>query len=425
VRYLAAVVLAATLGILLLPAQADASRYARYGIQDDAWLAYGEGSLDERLAEIDALGVDVVRYTLPWNAIAPRMPRNGRNANDAAYRWGVHEQVLKGLRAHGIGAVVTLVGTPGWANGGRSANWAPRKGAWFANFAYAASKRFPWVRDWLIWNEPNQRRWLRPTSAATYTTVLLNPAYAALKQAGRADRVGGGVTAPRAGIGGVSPVRWIQGMAKARARFDAYAHHPYPTSPRQTPTSGGCGHCETITMATLERLISVVGHNFGRKRIWLTEYGYQTNPPDRFMGVSKAVQARYVGEAALRVWNAPYVDMLIHYLYRDEPLVGRWQSGLQTLDGSAKPAHAAFRLPLAQVSRKGLRTVLWGMVRPRAGAQAFRLQQHRGGKWVSVGATRRTSARGSYQVVVRAGRGAQFRVWSARDEAYGPVLAVR
>jgi hypothetical protein len=424
-RLLAALLLAGALAVVLLPDRAAASPYVRYGIQDDAWLAYGEGSLDQRLNEIDALGVDVVRYTLPWNAIAARMPRNGRNPDDRAYAWGIHERVLKGLHAHGIAAVVTLAGTPRWANGGRAPNYAPRKGAWFANFAYASSKRLPWVRDWLIWNEPNQRRWLIPTSPVTYTAVLLNPAYAALKQAGRGDLVGGGVTAPRGGTGGVSPVRWIQGMKRAHARLDAYAHHPYPTTPGQTPTSGGCGHCETITMATLERLISAVGNNFGRKRIWLTEYGYQTNPPDRFLGVSKALQAAYVGQAALRVWKAPYVDMLIHYLYRDEPVLGRWQSGLQDVRGARKPAHAAFRLPIAQVSRQGLRTVLWGMVRPRAGAQLFRLQQYRGGKWVFVGATRRTSARGAYTVAVRAGKGVRFRAWSPRDRAYSAALVVR
>ena len=45
--------------------------------------------------------------------------------------------------------------------------------------------------------------------------------------------------------------------------------------------------------------------------------------------------------------------MLIHYLYRDEPDLARWQSGLETVDGEAKPAYAATMLPLAQVSRRG------------------------------------------------------------------------
>ena len=88
-------------------------------------------------------------------------------------------------------------------------------------------------------------------------------------------------------------------------------------------------------MASLERLLLFVGRAFPSARIWLTEYAYQTNPPDEF-GVSPNDQARFVGEAARRVYFAPKVDMLIHYLYRDEPEIGRWQSGLETVRGTAE-----------------------------------------------------------------------------------------
>ena len=128
-------------------------------------------------------------------------------------------------------------------------------------------------------------------------------------------RVAGGVTAPRGSTGGVSPVAWIRGMRAARARLDAYAHHPYPSSNRETPFAGGCAHCATITMATLERLLTEVGRAFGPKRIWLTEYGYQTGS----YGVSQQRQAELIGQSGLRVHRAPRVDMLIHYLVKDEP----------------------------------------------------------------------------------------------------------
>ena len=98
---------------------------------------------------------------------------------------------------------------------------------------------------------------------------------------------------------------FIRGLDRAGARLDAYAHNPYPLRRFETPTSGGCGHCETITMATIDRLLREVGMAFGRKRIWLTEYGYQTNLPDRLLGVSPALQARYVGEAALAPIRRP------------------------------------------------------------------------------------------------------------------------
>ena len=167
--------LAATVAAFLAySAPAEASPYVRYGLQDDAWLVYGPGTLDERIAELDRIGVDLVRFTINWNEV--EKVRGKRS-------WGSADSVLEGLRDHGIAPVVTLYGSPRWANGGRAPSWAPTSGSTFAAFASAAAKRYPWVKLWLVWNEPNQRRWLRPTTPQTYVTKLLNPAYAAIHRA--------------------------------------------------------------------------------------------------------------------------------------------------------------------------------------------------------------------------------------------------
>ena len=206
-----------------------------YGIQDDAWLAHGPGLLDDRLDQLEALGVDIVRVNLHWDQIEP---------TQGSYAWDDADEVLQALHGRGIPAVVGLVGSPPWANGGKASNFVPTSSR-FAGFAREAAERYPWVRDWLIWNEPNQTRWLRPTSPAVYVAHLLNPAYRAIHDVTPGAKVGGGVTAPRAGAGGVSPVAWIRGMRRAGARLDAYAHHPYPARPTETPLAGGCGHCST------------------------------------------------------------------------------------------------------------------------------------------------------------------------------------
>ena len=39
-------------------------------------------------------------------------------------------------------------------------------------------------------------------------------------------------------------------------------------------------------------LIKQLTRLYGNKRIWITEYGYQTNPPDKLFGVTYAKQAR-------------------------------------------------------------------------------------------------------------------------------------
>ncbi|HZT16958.1 MAG TPA: beta-galactosidase [Gaiellaceae bacterium] len=395
---------------------AHASPYVRYGIQDDAWLQWGPGTLEQRLAKLDAMGTDVVRFNVDWRTVEPRR---------GAYDWSTLDPILDGLHQHGIAPLLTLYGTPGWANGGRSENWAPTSGSTFAAFASAVARRYPFVRLWTIWNEPNQRRWLRPTSPRIYTQRLLNPAYAAIHRASPGSQVAGGVTAPRGNTGGVSPLDWVAGMKAAHARLDAYAHNPYPLAPHETPVAGGCGHCTTVTLSTIGRLLAAVRKDFGAgTRVWLTEYGYQTNPPDRLLGVSYSAQARYLAEAALRAYELPRVDLLVHYLVADEPDTARWQSGLFTTRDIPKPAYQAFRFPLAERSRTGRRTVLWGQVRPGSGPQRYRLLRFADGDWHSVGGTATTSPRGYLTRVVDAAPGARFRLWVPAERTYSAILTV-
>jgi hypothetical protein len=406
---------------------ARASSRIQYGIQDDGWLLYGGGTIDYKVEVLQRLGVDVVRYTIRWDRVARRQPADARDHTSPAYDWRAEDPILRGLRSGGIDVVVTLLGTPDWANGGRAFNWAPSGQRSFADFAYAAARRYPWIRKWTIWNEPNQARWLRPTSPAVYVEQLLNPAYAAIHSATRGAVVAGGVTAPRAGAGGgQSPVAWIRGMGAAGARLDAYAHHPYPVRPSsETPSQGGCAHCSTITMANLERLVREVRQSFGRKRIWLTEYGYQTNPPDRTLGVALVTQAHHLSAASYRAFLAPDVDMLIQYLLYDDAEPAGWQSGLFTQPGAVKPAYWAFRLPVTQVRRLGDQAEFWGQVRPGSGRLAYRVRLYEGGRWRRVGGIRRTDGRGVFVATVRARRGSLLQVWSMRDQRYSVALRVR
>jgi hypothetical protein len=413
IRFVQLVVLACLVSIAastLDTPHATAATGVRYGLTDDAWLMDGPGTLESRVARLDALGVQVVRFTIRWDQVAHARPAVASDPTDPAYTWGKDDDVLNALRAHGITVVLQLVGTPLWANGGRPSYVAPTSGSTFAAFATASAHRYPWVKRWLIWNEPNQIRWLRPTTPAIYTARLLNPAYAAIHAAISGAQVAGGGTAPRGSTGGVSPVAWIAGMHAAHARLDAYAHNPYPLDPkRESPLTGGCATCTTITMATINKLVTLVARDFGGARIWLTEYGYQSNPPDKFLGVSLALQARYVGEGAYVAYHTPRVDLLIHFLYRDEPDLARFQSGLVTLTNAPKPAYYAFELPLAQISRTGTHTSLWGELRAPAAGSSARLERHVGTRWQSIGALH-VGAAGFFRWTGTLARGSVVRV---------------
>jgi hypothetical protein len=410
-------VVCAVLATMTLAGTASAGPNLRVGLQDDAWLQFGPGTIEERVQQLDGLGVELVRVTLEWRSI---------ETSRGTYAWERSDSILGALRAAGLTPLVGIWGTPGWANGGRGANVAPSSASSFASFARAAAERYPWVRSWIVWNEPNQRRWLTPPSPVLYVTRLLNPAAEAIKGVIPRASIAGGATAPRGGRGGVSPVDFIRGMGRAGARLDAYAHHPHPLSPAESPSAGGCDHCSTISMASLERLLTETRRAFGsRVRIWLTELGYQTNPPDRVLGVGWGAQARFVAEAQHRAYRAAGVDVLIQYLFRDEPETSAWQSGLETVSGRAKPSMAAYSLPLVQVVRRGAATTVWGQVRPGTGARPYVLQRLVGDRWAAVGSGATTTARGYLSRTVRAEKGVRLRLYDPATQRASPALVVR
>jgi hypothetical protein len=407
----------------LTTAEASGAPTIRYGVQDDAWLENGAGTLESRLDELDRLGVQLVRYTVRWDAVARARPRHPSDPDDSAYDWEAQDRVLAGLRRHGIAPLVTLLGTPRWANGGREPNVAPSSATAFASFARATATRYSWVRHWTIWNEPNQAIWLRPASVRTYVRTLLNPAYEAIHDVLSGALVGGGVTAARGGSAGVAPVPWIRQMGVLGAKLDAYAHHPYPANPRaDTPWAPACPRCSTLTMADLERLEAEVRRSLGPKRIWLTEYGYQTNPPDFLLGVSPARQAALVASAARRAYLARSVDILLFFLVRDDASPDGWQSGLISASGRKKPAYEAFRMPFTQVKRQGGVVSVWGQIRPGSRRRAFRIRVLDDGRWSWLGGTRRTDPRGFFSLDLRAPRGSRLQVWAPGEGAYSVAL---
>jgi hypothetical protein len=211
-------------------------------------------------------------------------------------------------------------------------------------------------------------------------------------------------------------------MRAAHARLDAYAQNPYPVSRTETPFSGPCAAC--FTMASLATIRRDVTANFGGKPLWLTEYGYQTNPPDPLLGVTQAQQAAFVGEAAMKVWRQSGVTMLIQFLIRDEPAVGGWQSGLVTVHGTPKLSYHAFALPLAQLGRSGPRATVWGQIRPGSGARTFQIQRAVGGAWHVVGGTRETGRNGAFTASLLLAPGTRVRIFDGDIGWASPPLTL-
>jgi putative glycosyl hydrolase len=104
-----------------------------------------------------------------------------------------------------------------------------------------------------------------------------------------------------------------------------------------------------VTLGNFDLLVKEIDRLYGKRmRIWITEYGYQTNPPDKVFGVTYRKQATYLTQAVAWARRNPRVDIFLWFLLTDEQRLGGWQSGLTTVDGKRKASFRAFQKAVEQ-----------------------------------------------------------------------------
>jgi hypothetical protein len=342
------------------------------GFYDDAQV-YGRTVWAFR--QLRTLRAGIVRITIDWASVARRRPSAAANPADRAYNWAAVDRVVSQAAANKVRVLATIYGTPRWA--GRAKNRLPRRMTDLRLFAHAAARRFsgtyrvkpaeneparvlPAVRHWLAWNEPNNpvflkpqwkrfRNGWRPQSAFDYAKICYAVSAGVHSTRLRGEKVACGATgprgndAPRSSRPSTSPLVFLTWLRRAGLkRFDAYAHHPYYTNRLERPATVPRSK-KTVTLGNIGVLIAKLDALYGRKRLWITEYGYQTRPPDRFFGVRYSAQARYVHEAFAIARKTRRVDMLVWFLIRDERRLSGWQSGVLSARGARKPSFRAFQ----------------------------------------------------------------------------------
>ena len=88
-------------------------------------------------------------------------------------------------------------------------------------------------------------------------------------------------------------------------------------NPSRTPASA-VARRRRGELGNIDILIREVTKLYGNKRIWITEYGYETNPPDTIFGVSWAKQAAYLKQAFAIARANPRIDLMLWFLLRDD-----------------------------------------------------------------------------------------------------------
>jgi hypothetical protein len=401
-----------------------------------------------------------------------KRPKNFNGADPAAYptaNWDRYDDLVRGASARGIAILFSPSGPiPAWASecSGSYSNrrvCKPKAGE-FGKFLQALGTRYsgtyadenqgggvlPRVDRWSIWNEPNQPGWLTPqyesrngrrvaTAAHRYRS-LARSAIAGLRRSGHgADQILLGETAPIGRTSGslarrpIPPVEFIrelfclkpngrrQSGATARVNncrkpgrlaVSGFAHHPYTRGGSQPPRARVLPGEITISTATRLKRLLAQGASAGRVPrslpIHYTEFGYQTNPPDRLFGVTLVQQARFINESDWIAYNDERIKSVAQYKLVDEPNVSSFQTGLRFIDGESKPGFDAYRLPI-WVRRRGGQHRIYGQVRPADdGARELVDLQHRPDEesnYVTVQSVEVTTPKGHFVVDVPARQG--------------------
>ncbi len=237
---------------------------------------------------------------------------------------------------------------------GRDPRWAPRRPGDFADFAFAASRRYPRVRLWMIWprahtpgelQAPDSRAARPPAHAedeAGAAALLADPRRLLREPQAPQSRTTWSSAATRSPPGDVSPLNWIKNLRLPNGRpprMDMYGHNPF-SARRPFLNRPPLGH-GFADFSDLDLLAGWVDRYLGRPR---GRRGHEAlpvralladrSPEPRVQLLGHAPDGRELARHALRVtrrWSRIYT-LGWFSLYDDPP-------NAQGRRGAQGPAH--------------------------------------------------------------------------------------
>jgi len=354
------------------------------GAAEDTARAQDPAFSKAQMLEAKLAGFDTIRITQTWvkgqTALGPNDQIQLGNAIAAAEFTGI--RVV--LSLYPYGSSVTPL--------------ADQDRADFAAFCVDVAKRYPYVHDFIVGNEPNLNRFWMPQFgpngedvAAPAYEQLLATTYDAIKAVRPHSTIYGGALAPRGvdkpgtGRDTHSPTAFIADLGAAyRASgrevpiMDAFAFHPYPEN-SQTGPNFPHPNSTSIGLADYGKLVSLLGAAFDGTAqrgsslpILYDEFGIETTIPaakaSLYTGtepattkpVDEATQAQMYTQAMQMTFCQPTVMGLFLFHVQDEPALSAWQSGEYYVDGTPKASLPAVAAAAASV-RRGIAATCPGM----------------------------------------------------------------
>jgi hypothetical protein len=322
----------------------------------------------------------IVRIDISWRSVAPAA-EPADPTNPASYDWGAIPAAVDDANARGLKVLLTVSGAPDWAEGpGRpggveAGTWKPDAEK-FGEFARGLASQFSGeVRHYQAWNEPNLWTFLNPQYEGGRLVGpdiyrrMLNSFYDGVHAVQDNAVVVSGGTAPYGEPPGgrrTRPLRFLRDLlclknrrklkptkCADKAKLDALAHHPINTSggpkrsavhPDDVATPDVKHVVRTLRKAEKRHRVRPGGH----RPVWLTEFWWETDPPDKCTGIPLRRHARWIAKA-LKSFKKQGARVAINFQIRDDPYeqsqCGRssFQTGPFFVDGERKPAFRSFR----------------------------------------------------------------------------------
>lgn len=301
-------------------------RGATVGVSPGAGLgSLPMAALDADLDRMVDAGITAIRIDVDWSHIERRRGR---------LDWTATDRLVRAARDRGLLVLGLAAYTPAWARpDGTSDKHPPTRVDDFAEFVGAAASRYRGdVLGWEIWNEPNLRKFWRPSPDPAGYAELLVAATAAIRPADPLTSVVSGGLAPAADEPGVqlSPETFLRRTYRTLppGTVDAVGIHPYSFPGRPSGTAAW------NPFARLPQMRDIVAAAEGRQLpLWLTEFGapYDADLPER--------QADIVAEGVTCATQWDWIGPIFLFSTRELPGSGSdLDFGLLDGDGAPRPA---------------------------------------------------------------------------------------
>ncbi|MDQ6908059.1 MAG: beta-galactosidase, partial [Chloroflexota bacterium] len=322
----------------------DANRL-KFGIAGHMW--WLDSHLNEFMAYYHQLGITNVRLSLDWKTLEPQ---------PGQYDFAQFDRVLNRLAAENIEVIASFVAAPAWASPDSAAcakaqqefdkerltcGIRPDAEPQFRAAVRTVAARYPFIRLWEFWNEPelwslmghevaDYLRWLRPFYDEIHA---VNP---------------GAVVAANT-LAGFFYVDWLYGVSDntngpSKRPWDAISFHPYGSIMK----SGANGQVAAIIPGPIQDVRKrMVDAGDAGKKLWITEYGWETTPDQQAaflqQGLPWLLSQDYIEVANLHMlhdWTGEHYGLLATEI----PIYGTGRS----IDASTKfvpkePYYSAYK----------------------------------------------------------------------------------